>query len=90
MAFGGVETGIYEYLLSGGQRERALSIRAFTETQKRTAYERQHGICAACHKPFPYEQMEGDHITPWHSGGHTDLANLQMLCRPCNRHKSGN
>ena len=84
------KSGIYEYLLSGCRRERALSIRAFTETQKRTAYERQHGLCAACKKPFPYEQMEGDHVTPWHSGGHTDLANLQMLCRPCNRHKSGN
>ncbi len=38
------KSGIYEYLLSGGAREKALSIRAFTESQKRAAYERQTAI----------------------------------------------
>ena len=38
------KSGIYEYLLSGGEREKALSIRAFTESQKRAAYERQTAI----------------------------------------------
>ena len=33
--------------------------------------------------------MEGDHITPWHSGGKTTAENCQMLCKDCNRHKSG-
>ncbi len=34
-------------------------------------------------------QMEGDHITPWHEGGKTTDENLQMLCKDCNRRKSG-
>ena len=79
--------GIYEYLLSGGKRERALSIRAFTDSQKRMAYERQKGVCPKCGLHFDYGQMEGDHITPWSEGGHTIPANLQMLCRDCNRRK---
>jgi hypothetical protein len=33
---------IYEYLLSG--KEKFLNIRAFTDSQKREAYERQNGI----------------------------------------------
>jgi 5-methylcytosine-specific restriction endonuclease McrA len=31
--------------------------------------------------------MEGDHITPWIEGGKTDMDNLQMLCKDCNRRK---
>ncbi|MDR0528154.1 MAG: HNH endonuclease [Zoogloeaceae bacterium] len=35
-------------------------------------------------------EMEGDHIDPWYSGGKTtNAANCQILCRPCNRRKSG-
>ncbi|MDR1654262.1 MAG: HNH endonuclease, partial [Prevotellaceae bacterium] len=34
-------------------------------------------------------EMEADHITPWHAGGKTDEANCQMLCKNCNRRKSG-
>ncbi|MBR6131629.1 MAG: HNH endonuclease [Bacteroidales bacterium] len=30
-----------------------------------------------------------DHITPWHSSGRTVAKNCQMLCRECNRRKSG-
>ena len=83
----GRKSGIYEYLLSGGESERSLSIRSFTDSQKRAAYERQHGICANCGRHFDFEQMEGDHIRPWHDGGHTTPENLQMLCRDCNRRK---
>lgn len=79
--------GIYEYLLSG--REKSLSIRAFTDTQKRTAYENQHGICPICRKSFDFDKMHADHITPWHIGGKTVPENLQMLCRDCNLKKSG-
>lgn len=35
------------------------------------------------------DETEGDHITPWHSGGKTTAENCQMLCKDCNRHKSG-
>ena len=35
------------------------------------------------------EEMEADHIKPWHADGKTDAENCQMLCRECNRRKSG-
>lgn len=38
---------------------------------------------------FELSQMEADHITPWHAGGQTSSDNCQMLCRECNRRKSG-
>lgn len=78
--------GIYEYLLT--RDEKHLSIRVFTDSQKRTLYERQKGICPACSERFELKQMEADHITPWSQGGKTDLKNGQMLCRDCNRRKS--
>ena len=80
--------GIYEYLLSGGAKESALSIRKFTDSQKRAAYERQGGKCADCGKHFEFEEMHGDHRMPWSRGGHTVPDNLQMLCRLCNLKKS--
>lgn len=79
--------GIYLYLITG--KEKHLSIRAFTDNQKREAYERQQGICPNCKNHFEINEMEGDHITPWHAGGKTNAENCQMLCRECNRRKSG-
>ncbi len=69
--------GIYEYLLSG--KEKSLSIRAFTDTQKATAYAKQNGICPICQKYFELDRMHADHITPWHAGGKTVPENLQRL-----------
>ena len=82
------KSGIYEYLLSGRERESALSIRKFTESQKRAAFERQGGTCRICGRRFSYEEMEGDHIVPWSKGGKTVPDNLQMLCRRDNALKS--
>lgn len=79
--------GIYLYLITG--KEKYLSIRSFTDNQKREAYERQRGICGNCKEHFEIEEMEADHITPWHDGGKTTSENCQMLCRECNRRKSG-
>ena len=79
--------GIYPYVLT--RKEKYLSIRAFTDSQKLAAYERQGGICPHCKGHFELSQMEADHITPWHLGGHTVKENCQMLCRDCNRRKSG-
>lgn len=79
--------GIYEYLLSG--KEKTLNIRAFTDTQKATAYAKQSGICPICKKHFELDKMHADHITPWHAGGKTVPENLQMFCRDCNLKKSG-
>lgn len=79
--------GIYYYLITG--EEKYLNIRTFSDNQKREAYERQKGICTKCNKHFDISEMEGDHITPWHLGGKTNAENCQMLCRDCNRRKSG-
>jgi hypothetical protein len=78
--------GIYEYVLTGN--ENLLNIRAFSDEQKRTAYEKQKGICKKCKKPYKFEEMQGDHIKPWSKGGHTVPENCQMLCSDCNRRKS--
>ncbi len=81
------KTGIYPYILT--RKEKYLSIRTFSEAQKLAAYESQFGICPHCHEHFDLIQMEADHITPWHEGGRTVAENCQMLCRECNRRKSG-
>lgn len=78
--------GIYVYVLT--RQEKHLSIREFDNRMKRSAYERQKGICKKCGKYFELEQMEADHITPWSRGGKTIAENCQMLCRDCNRRKS--
>ena len=79
--------GIYHYVLT--RKEKHLSIRAFTDNQKREAYERQKGICTVCEEHFDISEMEADHITPWHVGGKTAAENCQMLCKEDNRRKSG-
>ena len=79
--------GIYSYILT--KNEKYLSIRAFTDKQKREAYEKQNGICLKCKGQFGLDEMEADHINPWHDGGRTTSENCQMLCKQCNRIKSG-
>ena len=79
--------GIYYFILTG--KEKYLNIRAFTDNQKREAYERQKGICTVCGIEFSENEMEADHITPWHEGGKTSSDNCQMLCKYDNRRKSG-
>ena len=81
------KSGIYDYVLT--RDERRLNIRAFSDNQKREAYERQKGICVKCEKEFELGEMEADHITPWHEGGKTSADNCQMLCKDDNRRKSG-
>ena len=78
--------GIYLYILDGDSKH--LSIRTFTERDKRTAFEKQNGVCPCCGETFSIEEMEGDHIVPWSKGGRTEFANLQMLCKKCNLKKS--
>ena len=81
------KSGIYPYVLT--RNEKFLNIRAFTDKQKREAYERQKGKCVKCKKLFEIEEMEADHIKPWHEGGKTVAENCQMLCKQDNRTKSG-
>lgn len=78
--------GIYFYVLT--RQEKYLSVRAFDNRMKRTAYEKQQGICPQCGGSFAFDDMEADHITPWSKGGKTLAENCQMLCRECNRRKS--
>ena len=79
--------GIYTFILT--RNEKHLNIRAFSDNQKREAYERQKGVCVKCQKTFEIHEMEADHITPWHEGGKTSAENCQMLCKNDNRIKSG-
>jgi len=78
--------GIYSCIFTRNEKE--LSIRTFTDGEKRTAYEIQEGRCAHCDEKFEIEEMEADHITPWSKGGKTVLDNCQTLCLDCNRRKS--
>lgn len=82
------KSGIYNYILTG--EEKHLNIRAFSDPQKREAYEKQEGFCILCKEHFDIGEMEADHITPRSEWGKTDAENLQMLCRECNRRKSNN
>jgi len=81
------KSGIYPYILT--RNEKFLNVREFTDKQKREAYEKQKGICVKCREYFEIEEMEADHITPWHEGGKTISKNCQMLCKQDNRTKSG-
>lgn len=79
--------GIYIYVLHG--EERNLSLRSFTDSQKREAYEAQKGECPVCGEHFELAEMEADHTTPWSKGGRTVPSNCRMLCKDDNRKKSG-
>lgn len=81
------KSGIYPYILT--RNEKYLSIRAFTPAIKQKVYEKQKGICVHCKEYLELEEMEADHITPWHEGGKTNEKNCQLLCKNCNRIKSG-
>ena len=66
-----------------------LKLRAFSDSDKDTMYERQQGICPMCGGHFERNEMHGDHIVTWSKGGKTTLDNGQMLCKDCNL-KKGN
>ena len=83
--------GVYEYVLSNESEDVAkkLSKRTFSNSDKRTVYERQGGICPHCGGHYEFNEMAGDHIIPWWRGGKTVIDNLQMLCTKCNSGKAG-
>jgi hypothetical protein len=80
------QKGIYLYALT--RNETHLSIRGFSNKQKRKAYEKQQGICPKCKKYFKIEEMEADHIKLWSEGGKTVDENCQILCKDDHREKS--
>lgn len=81
------KSGIYPYILT--RNEKYLSIRAFSDATKQKIFEKQKGVCVVCKEKFEIEEMEADHITPWHEGGKTIEKNCQLLCKQDNRTKSG-
>jgi len=84
------KSGIYPFILT--RDEKYLSIRLFTPAMKQKVYEKQEGICPKCKRPdnhYQIEEMEADHIKPWHEGGKTVEENCQMLCKDHNRREGG-
>lgn len=86
------KAGIYPFVLT--RDKKWLNLRAFTESQKRQAYERQKGECPMCAQEgkaqthYEFVEMQADHIVPWSRGGKTSVENCQMLCRTHNLTKS--
>ena len=80
------KSGIYSYVLD--RKEKHLNLRVFNDSQKRSAYTKQEGICKICETWFPIDKMDADHIIPWSKGGKTLDNNIQMLCKQCNKEKS--
>ena len=60
--------------------------------QKTVLLERQNSLCQECSCPVSigsYSNADIDHIIPRHLGGKTVLDNLQIICTPCHRTKTG-
>jgi len=51
-------------------------------------YTMQRGRCVDCGALLQSRKWEVDHIQPISQGGSNNKANLQILCRPCNRYKA--
>ena len=77
--------GVYEYVLTG--QENLLDGRTFSESDRRTMYEQQGGICPITGKRWDIEEMEADHIIPFVEGGRTILSNGRMISKEENRRK---
>lgn len=59
--------------------------RTISQTIKKIVYARDGGICQCCGSSV---ELEYDHITPYSCGGSNNAANIQLLCKKCNRSKS--
>ena len=83
--------GIYKFLLTG--KEKHLSVRAFSPSDRQWAYAKQGGKCPYCVEKgddavYEIDEMHADHIVPWSKGGKTVRENCQMLCEHHNLLKS--
>lgn len=57
---------------------------------RRLALMRDHGLCQVCLKNRQITAgQEIDHIVPKSAGGTDELANLQVICKPCHKAKTG-
>ena len=59
--------------------------RYISETTKKIVFSRDAGVCQCCGSSA---NLEFDHITPYSCGGGSEVSNIQLLCRKCNRSKS--
>ncbi|SLJ67954.1 Probable HNH endonuclease precursor [Mycobacteroides abscessus subsp. abscessus] len=67
-------------VLTPGQRDS----RSISQEIKAEVWQRDGGRCVECGSGH---YLEFDHIIPLSRGGATSAANLQILCRACNRRK---
>ncbi len=58
--------------------------RHIADAVKREVWERDGGKCCQC---ASLEDIEYDHKVPVSKGGNSNVENIQLLCRPCNRSK---
>lgn len=66
---------------------KSRSIGKHSPNEIRQLYEMQRGRCAACSVAVSFKAKHVDHIQPLCAGGGNDIANLQILCAPCNLSK---
>lgn len=59
--------------------------RYISATTKKIVYTRDGGVCKCCGSSL---NLEYDHIKPYSCGGKSEVLNIQLLCRKCNRSKS--
>jgi hypothetical protein len=59
--------------------------RYVSETTKKIVFARDGGVCKCCGSST---DIEFDHITPFSCGGSSEVSNIQLLCKRCNRSKS--
>lgn len=71
--------GIYEYVLD--KEEKHLSIRTFSDRDKRTMYEKQGGIDPVDGQHYELAEMQAHHIIEWVDGGKTILENCVMVSK---------
>ncbi|MBC6406691.1 MAG: HNH endonuclease [Rhodobacteraceae bacterium] len=57
-------------------------------SDKHFLYGRQEGVCNGCNLPFPFGNLEVDHL-PRSEGGTDHLDTLQLLCSACHHSKNG-
>ena len=95
--------GIFEYVLGDETDTKLLDVRVFDDATKKSIYARQTAdarssgisncpLCALGHdankrKIWDFKDMDADHVAAWSTGGATDAANCQMLCKTHNRAK---
>ncbi len=59
--------------------------RYISTSTKKIVFARDGGMCQCCGSS---QNLEYDHIIPYSCGGVSEVSNIQLLCRKCNRSKS--